>query len=85
MLVLHCVTFLKLMYCLMASILFLNSAHVGDHGANVTHDGGEDEDTNEEIKGDEQVLHVLLWLGGLPYGGEGQGGPVEAVDVLRGE
>ena len=59
--------------------------HVGDHGADVTHDGGEDEDTNEEIKGDEQVLHVLLWLGGLPYGGEGQGEPVEAVDVLRGE
>ena len=59
--------------------------HVGNHGADVPHDGGEDEDPDEKVKGDEEVLHVLLRLGGLTYGGEGQGGPVEAVDVLGGE
>ena len=59
--------------------------HVGDHGPDISHDSGEYEDTEEEVNCDEEILRVLLRLRGLPDGGEGQGGPVEAVDVLCGE
>jgi hypothetical protein len=40
--------------------------HLGDHGANVADNGGEDEDTHQEIKGDEQVLSVVDGHRGLP-------------------
>ena len=59
--------------------------HVGDHGADVSHNGGEYEDPEKEVDGDEEILRVLLWLWSLPDGGESEGGPVEAVDVLGGE
>ena len=53
--------------------------HVGDHGSDVAHDGGEDEDPDEEVHGDKQILHVLHRLGGLADGGQRKCGPVEAV------
>lgn len=55
------------------------SVHICDHGADVTHDGSEDKDTNQEIHHDKEVLHILLWLWCLSYGGEREGWPVEAV------
>ena len=54
--------------------------HVGDHGPDVADDGGEDEHADEEVDGDEEVLEISLWLRSLSDGGEGEGGPVEAVD-----
>ena len=54
--------------------------HVGDHGPDVADDGGKDEHADEEVDGDEEVLEISLWLRGLSDGGEGEGGPVEAVD-----
>ena len=57
--------------------------HVGDHWPNVPHDCGEDEHTNEEVDGDKEVLEVAFGLRRLSDGGEGEGWPVEAVDVLR--
>jgi hypothetical protein len=40
--------------------------HLGDHGADVADNGGEDEDTHQEIKGDEQVLCVVDGHWGFP-------------------
>ena len=57
--------------------------HVGDHRADVTHDGGKDQDAEEEVDCDEEILRVLLRLRRLTNGGQRQRGPVEAVDVLR--
>ena len=54
--------------------------HVGDHGPDVADDGGKDEHADEEVDGDEEVLEISLWLRCLSDGGEGEGGPVEAVD-----
>ena len=75
--------------------------HVGDHRADVPHDRGEDQHANQEVDRDKNILQVLVTglktsssgrggiylgrLGGLPDGGEGEGGPVEAVDVLAGQ
>ena len=61
--------------------------HVGDHHGDVAEDGGEDEDADQEVSGDKEELRVVpgLWLGCLPYGGEGEGGPVETVDILGGQ
>ena len=33
--------------------------HVGDHGADVAHDGGEDQHAQQEVDRDEEVLRVL--------------------------
>ena len=60
--------------------LCLSGVHVGDHGPDVADDGGKDEHADEEVDGDEEVLEISLWLGSLSDGGEGEGGPVEAVD-----
>ena len=54
--------------------------HVGDHGPDVADDGGKDEHADEEVDGDEEVLEISFWLWSLTDGGEGEGGPVEAVD-----
>ena len=54
--------------------------HVGDHGPDVADDGGKDEHADEEVDRDKEVLEISLWLRGLSDGGEGEGGPVEAVD-----
>ena len=53
----------------------------------VPENGRKDEDTDEEVPGDEAELVVVVWLGQrrLSDLGEGQGGPVEAVTVLRGQ
>ena len=56
--------------------------HVGDHAADVTHDGGEDEYSEEEVDGDEEILWILFWLRSLTNSSESQGWPVEAVDIL---
>ena len=47
------------------SSLCLTSVHVRDHRSNVTHDGGEYEDSDHEVYCDKQVLDVLHRLGGL--------------------
>ena len=57
--------------------------HVGDHRADVTHDGGKDQDAQKEVDSDKEVLRVLLRLRRLPDSRQRQCGPVEAVDVLR--
>ena len=53
----------------------------------VSENGREDEDTDEEVPGDEAELVIVVWLRQrrLSDLGEGQGGPVEAVTVLRGQ
>ena len=53
----------------------------------VPENGRKDEDTDEEVPGDEAELVVVVRLGQrrLSDLGEGQGGPVEAVTVLRGQ
>ena len=58
--------------------------HVGYHHGDVAEDGGEDEDTHQEVPSDKEELSVVPWLGlgSLPDGGEGEGGPVETVDIL---
>ena len=56
--------------------------HVGNHGPDVAHDRGKDEDADEKVKGDKEVLNVLLGLGRLADRREGEGRPIEAVDVL---
>ena len=57
--------------------------HVCDHRADVTNDGGKDQDAKKEVDSDKEVLRVLLRLRGLPDGRQCQCRPVEAVDVLR--
>ena len=64
----------------LVSELRSRSIHVGDHGPDVADDGGKDEHADEEVDSDEEVLEISLWLRGLSDGGEGEGGPVEAVD-----
>ena len=40
------------------------------------------ENTGKEVSSDEDILKILDWLRGFSNGGEGEGGPVEAVEVL---
>ena len=47
--------------------------HVGDHGADVAHDGGEYEDTQQEVDGDEEILGVLFWLWSFSYSSKSEG------------
>ena len=61
------------------------SVHVRDHGADVSNDRGEDENADEEVDGDEEVLDVLDGLWRFSDGGQREGGPVETVNVLRGQ
>lgn len=55
--------------------------HVGNHGAHISHDCGEDQHPHEKIKDHEEVLFISDGGGHLSDGGEGEGRPVEAVDV----
>lgn len=59
--------------------------HVRNHRANVTDDGGEDEDAGQKVRDHKQVLGIVLGRGRLSDGGQRQRGPVEAVDVLPGQ
>ena len=47
------------MNCVPLIIRLPGSVHVGDHGPDVSDDGGEHQDTHQEVQGREQVLHVL--------------------------
>ena len=57
--------------------------HISYHGAHISDNGGKDENANQKVYNHKQVLHILLRLWCLPNGGEGEGGPVEAVTLER--
>ena len=59
--------------------------HVGDHGANVSYNGGEDQHPDEKVKDHKEVLFVSDRGRHLANGGESKSRPVEAVDVTPGQ
>lgn len=48
----------------------------------LTHNGGKDENSSQEIGHHKQILHIVLRRRSLSNGGQRQRGPVEAIDVL---
>ena len=52
--------------------------HLDDHVANLAADGGEEENPDEKVDGDEPKLDIGDGLRSLADSGEGESGPVEA-------
>lgn len=53
--------------------------HVGDHAADVTDNGGENEHSRQEINHDEQILGICFRLRRFADCCKGQGRPVKAA------
>lgn len=69
------------------SILELNAGnvHIGNHRSDVSHDGGEYQDSSQKVSHHEQVFGVIFRRGRLTDCSESQGGPVERINVLPGQ
>ncbi|KAF3857479.1 hypothetical protein F7725_009338 [Dissostichus mawsoni] len=50
--------------------LYTCSIHVGNHGSDVSYDGGKDQNTSEEVSYYKKVLDISDWGGSLPNGGQ---------------
>lgn len=84
----HCNNFTLWFFFSKQNVVFLlqshlelgsGSIHVGDHGADVTDDGGEDEHTDQEVDRHEDVLPVDLWLRCFTDRCQCKRGPIKTV------